>query len=60
MSDLIKTSVYLKTDIRKKFNNVSFLLKEQKTTIVNEALKIYLDKLIKDNNLQDKLKALEK
>jgi hypothetical protein len=59
MSDTLKTTVYLKKDIKKLFDNVSFLLKEQKGDLINEALEIHLKKLIKDKNLEDKLKALE-
>lgn len=59
MSDLIKTSVYLKKDNRNLFDDVCLLLKEQKTKVINEALENHLKKLIKENKLEKKLETLK-
>jgi hypothetical protein len=56
---LVKTTIYLEKDNKKLLDNVSFLMKMKKNDIVNKALSNYLDGLINENDLEEKLKTLD-
>lgn len=56
----IKVSYRLPQEINNKLINVSLLLRKSKNDLVTASIDKYLDELIKDYNLQEKIDILNK
>ena len=56
----IKVSYRLPHEINNKLINVSLLLRKSKNDLVTTSIDKYLDELIKDYNLQEKIDILNK
>lgn len=58
---LIKTTIYLDENLKRKYDNVAILMKKikSKREMDNEAISQYVKKIIKDYDLGDKLVILD-
>jgi len=55
-----KVSFYLTDENKELLDNISFLKKESKVSLINKAIEVYLGQLVNENNLKEKLENLKK
>jgi hypothetical protein len=55
-----KVSFYLTDENKELLDNISFLKKESKVSLINKAIEVYLGQLVSENNLKEKLENLKK
>lgn len=55
-----KVTFYLENDIGDLLSAVVYLTKRKKTHLLNESTKFFLEKIIKEENLEEKIKVMLK
>jgi len=58
MTDMKRATFYLEREVIDNIDDIALLLKKTKVELVNSCMKKALNNLIKENNLEGKLKSL--